>query len=119
MQLISLTGLTFFLNKNINDQVILFSRTILNIFHNFIPNKIILSDDRNPTWVNEKIKHLINKKKAIFRKQKESNTVDHAILRNITLELSNAITFSKVKHMKDLQLNLMTPKTLQIPTVQF
>ena len=69
--------------------------------------------------MNEKIKHLINKKKAIFRKQKESNTVDHAILRNITLELSNAITFSKVKHMKDLQLNLMTPKTLQIPTVQF
>ena len=69
--------------------------------------------------MNEKMKHLINKKKAIFRKQKESSAVDHAILRNITLELSNAINFSKAKHMKDLQLNLMTLKPLQKPTGQF
>ena len=100
MQLISLTGLTFFLDKNINEQVILFNRTILNIFHNFIPNKIILCDDRDPSWMNEKIKHLNNKKKAIFQKQKESNTVDHAILSNIniTLDLSNVISFSKAKY---------------------
>ena len=97
MQLISLTGLTFFLNKNINDQVILFNRTILNIFHNFIPNKIVLCDYRDPPWKNERIKHLIKKKKAIFQKQKESNTVGHAILKTITLELSNAISFSKPK----------------------
>ena len=37
-----------FLDKNINKKVILFNRTILNIFHNFIPNKIILCDDRDP-----------------------------------------------------------------------
>ena len=30
-----------FLDKNINEQVILFNGTILNIFHNLIPNKII------------------------------------------------------------------------------
>ena len=36
-----------FLDKNINEQVILFNRTILNIFHNFILNKIILCDNRN------------------------------------------------------------------------
>ena len=105
--------LNLFLDKNINEQVILFNRTILNIFHNFIPNKIILCDDRDPPWMNEKIKHLINKKKAIFRKQKESNTVDHAILSNITLELSNAISFSKAKYHERLELNVMTPKPLQ------
>ena len=101
--------INLFLDKNINEQVILFNRTILNIFHNFIPNKIILCDDRDPPWMNEKIKHLINKKKAIFRKQKESNTVDHAILSNITLELSNAISFSKAKNHV-LQLNLMVQR---------
>ena len=99
-----------FLDKNINEQVILFNRTILNIFHNFIPN-IILCDDRDPPWMNEKIKHLINKKKAIFQKQKESSTVNHAILSNITLELSNAISFSKAKYYERLALKLNDPKT--------
>ena len=87
-----------FLDKKINEQVILFNRTILNIFHNFIPNKIILCDDRDPPWMNDRIKHLIKKKKAIFQKQKESNTVDHVILSNIKLELSNAISFSEAKY---------------------
>ena len=103
--------INLFLDKNINEQVILFNRTILNIFHNFISNKIILCDDRDPPWMNEKIKHLINKKKAIFRKQKESNTVDHAILSNITLELSNAITFSKDKYHERLAIKLNDSKT--------
>ena len=34
-----------FLGKKINEQVVLFNRTILNILHNFIPNKIILYDE--------------------------------------------------------------------------
>ena len=31
-----------YLDKNINEQVTLLNRTILNIFNNFFPNKIIL-----------------------------------------------------------------------------
>ena len=85
-----------------NEQVILFNRTILNIFYNFIPNKLILFNDRDPPWMNEKNKHLIKKKKAIFQKQKESNTINHAILSNIALELSNAISFFKLKFHEKL-----------------
>ena len=59
-----------FLGNNINEQVILFNRTILNIFHNFIPNKIILCDDRDPPWMNERIKHSIKKKKSYISKTK-------------------------------------------------
>ena len=44
-----------FLDENINEQVTLFNQTILNIFHNFISNKIILYDDRDPSWMNERI----------------------------------------------------------------
>ena len=51
--------------------------------------------------MNEKIK----------RKQKESNTVDHAILSNITLQLSNAITFSKAIYHERLTIKLNDPKT--------
>ena len=45
-----------FLDTNINEKVILVNRTILNIFHNFIPNKMILCDDRDLPWMNERIK---------------------------------------------------------------
>ena len=58
--------------------------------------------------MNEKIKHLINKEKAIFQKQKQSNTVDPAILSNITLELSNA-TISKAKYHERLAIKLNDP----------
>ena len=64
--------INLFLDKNINEQVILFNRTILNIFHNFIPNKIILCDDRDPPWMNEKIKQLIRKK--LYFENKKSQT---------------------------------------------
>ena len=61
--------------------------------------------------MNEKMKHLINKKKAIFQKQKDSNTVDHVILSNITLELSKTISFSKAKYHERLAVKLNDPKT--------
>ena len=39
----------------IHNQVNLFNTTILNIFRNFIPNKVILCDDKESPWVNEVI----------------------------------------------------------------
>ena len=35
-----------FKGKNVQGQVELFNKTLLNIFRNFIPNKIIVCDDR-------------------------------------------------------------------------
>ena len=99
------------LDKIINGQVILFNRTILNVFHNFIPNKITLCDDRDPPCMNEGIKHLSKKKKAIFQKQKEWNTFDHAISSDTTLELSNAISFFKAKYHERLAIKLNDTKT--------
>ena len=61
--------------------------------------------------MSDRIKHLIKKKKDTFQKQKESNTVDHAILSDITRELSNAIIFSKAKYHERLAIKLNDPKT--------
>ena len=83
---------------------------MLNIFRNFIPNTIILCDDRDSPWMNDRIKHLIKKKKAIFQKQKECHRVNHAVLSDITLELSNAISFSKAKYYERLAIKLNDPK---------
>ena len=60
--------------KNINELVILINGIILNIFHNFIPNKIILCYDRDPLCMNDRIKYLTKKKKKLYFKY----TVKHS-----------------------------------------
>ena len=52
-----------FSGKNVHEQVGLFNKMLLNIFPNFIPNKIILCDDKDPPWMNDEIKKLIKRKK--------------------------------------------------------
>ena len=51
-----------FANLNINDKVHLFNKTIRNILSNFIPHETITFDDRDPPWINNRVKHLINEK---------------------------------------------------------
>ena len=53
----------------------------------------------------------IKKKKAIFQKREEPNTVDYTILNDITLELSNAKSFSKAKYHERFAVKLNDPKT--------
>ena len=62
-------------------------------------------DNRDPPWMNDRIKHPIKKERTIFQKQRESNTGDHVILSDITLELSNATSFSKVKYHFKVSIN--------------
>ena len=51
---------SLFLRKNVlHQQVEIFNKTLLNIFHNYIPNTFILCDDKDPPWINEEIKYLI------------------------------------------------------------
>ena len=67
-----------------NEQVKLFNKTLLNIFHNFIPNKIILCDDKDPPWMNDKIKKLIKRKNWLFQCQRRSSKLDYTTLNSIT-----------------------------------
>ena len=56
-----------FSNKNVNQKVDTFDKTILNILTNFIPHETITCDDRDPPWFNENIKSItyIRKKCSI------------------------------------------------------
>ena len=42
--------------KDINSQVELFHETLMNIFSNFIPNKIKIFRDSDPPWKHDEIK---------------------------------------------------------------
>ena len=56
-----------FANLDINDKVHLFNKTIRNILSTFIPHETITFDDRDPPWINNRVKHLINEKNAIYK----------------------------------------------------
>ena len=57
-----------FNNLNINQKVSIFDKTILKIVSNFnfIPHETLTCDDRDTTWINTRIKNLINDKKKYF-----------------------------------------------------
>ena len=46
-------------NLNVDEQVTVFNRTILNITKNFISHETIVCDDKDPPWFNKRIKSLI------------------------------------------------------------
>ena len=45
---------------DLNAQVAAFNETILNVFPNYVPN--ITTDDKDPVWMNEKIKTKMKEK---------------------------------------------------------
>ena len=44
-----------FLNKDVHQQITL-NHIVINAFSNFVPNKIVTFDDRDPPWMTEYIK---------------------------------------------------------------
>ena len=56
-----------FWNVNVHTQVKLFNETLSNIFINFVPNKLITVDNRNPPWVTERIKKLLIDKSILYK----------------------------------------------------
>ena len=48
-----------FRNLRIDEMVYLFNKTIKNILSNYILHETIPCDDRDPRWINNKIKQLV------------------------------------------------------------
>ena len=56
----------FFSGKNVHQQVKIFNKTI-NIFSNFIPNKLVTFDDKYPPWMTERLKEKTKWKHKFYR----------------------------------------------------
>ena len=104
-----------FSGKNVHEQVELFNKTLLNIFHNFIPNKIIVCDDRDPPWMNDEIKKMIKRKNWLFQSQRKSCKLDFTVLNSLTQDISDAITSSKLKHYEGLANKLANKRSKNNP----
>ena len=79
---------------------------MLKIFHNYIPQ-----NNKDPLWINEEIKPLIQRKNTLYQRQGKSCSIDRVSLNALTLDISNAISSSKVKYYKRLANELNDPKT--------
>ena len=62
-----------FANKNIDENVSILTKTVLNIKSNYVPNEVITINDKDPPWINKKIKSLIHNKNEFFRKSFKKN----------------------------------------------
>ena len=89
-----------FSNKNFYEQVSIFNNTLMNIFTNYIPNKYITTDDRDPPWMNKTLKNKNKLKKSLH---KSNNFIEKQTL---STEISDMILKRKEKyHHLSLKLN--------------
>ena len=51
---------------SVNDQVDYLASCISNVFTNFVPNKSITCNDRDPPWMTEEVKNLCHNKAKIY-----------------------------------------------------
>ena len=89
------------------------NKTMLNIFHNFIPNKNIICNDKDPPWFNNQIKILTEKKNDLFKSYIANGrlAVDRVRLQKGGAELINIIKSSKESFYKNLEKKLNDPNT--------
>ena len=102
-----------FQNKNIHDQLKLLKKTIVNIVSNYIPNKFIIWNDKDPPLLNDHIKRLINLKNEIFKKYLKDGRPDSVYenLQTITWDLTEAVSSSKKFFYERLANKLNNPNT--------
>ena len=84
---------------------------ITKYFHNYILNKFILYNDKDPPWINEEIKPSIQWKNPLYKRQRKSFSIDYTSINAPTLDISNAISSSKFKYHERLANKLNDPKT--------
>ena len=68
-----------FANKYVDEKVLIFNNTVLNVVSNFFTHELIVCDEKDPPWFNGKIKSLINEKIRICNAYRKS--IDNSQLR--------------------------------------
>ena len=102
-----------FANISVNEQVQLFTQAFHNIISNYISNKTITCDDRNPPWIDEKIKKLVlHKNHAFSAYSRDKNNIDLLDkFQSLQAHLRTSIEESKQNYYSRLSSKLLDSKT--------
>ena len=97
-----------FNKKDIDTQVAVFNGTILNVFHNCVPNKYIPID---PVWMNETIELKIKAKNNMYNKYIQSGRFESGflLLEILITELNELINTTKALYYENLCKKLYNP----------
>ena len=84
---------------------------MLNIFPNFVPNKYITIDDKDPVRMNETVKSKMKAKNILYKKYIQNGTFesDFIFLENLTTELNELISSTKASYYENLGKKLNNP----------
>ena len=85
-----------------------FNEVLLNIFRNYVPNKYITIDDKDPVWMNDFVKPKI---KLLFKQyiQNSRFVSDFRLLENVVNELNDLISSTKALYYDNLAKKLNNP----------
>ena len=106
-----------FKSKNVHEQVHFFNKIILNIFHNYILNKTILCNDKDPPWFDNEIRKILTKKNEIFKQYiaNEKSQTNYERLQFISNSSTESIRSSKEKFYYKLSTKVANPLRHQNP----
>ena len=94
-------------------QVSELNNLLLNIYSNYIPNKAVLCDDKDPPWMTNGIRTVIEMKNNAYKEYIRSGMRHNYYVRlvNLTTELSNLIHDTKTEYHSKLVAKLVNPST--------
>ena len=110
-----------FANKPVESQVSELNDLFLNIYSNYIPNKTVLCDDKDPPWMTNGIRTAIEMKNNVYNEYIRSDMGHNYYIRlqNLTTELSNLILDTKTEYHSTLAAKLVNPSTSAKTLVNF
>ena len=102
-----------FADKTVESHVSELNDLLLNIYSNYVPNKTVLCDDKNPPWMNNGITTVIEMKNNAYKEYIRSGMRHNYSVRlaNLTTELSNLIHDTKTEYHSKLAAKLVNTST--------
>ena len=87
---------------------------MLNVFSNYVPNKIVTFNDKDPPWMTQYLKSQINWRNNVYQeyhRKKNHSADDFIFLENVISEVSDLIFSRKNVYYNQLAQKLNDPKT--------
>ena len=81
------------------------------MFRNYVPNKYITTDDKDPVWMNETIKNKMKVRNNLFKQYIQNGRFesDFILIERLGNELSDIISQTKALYCKNLAKKLNNP----------
>ena len=85
----------------------------MNVFSNFIPNKLVTFNDKDPPWMFEYLKSKIKWLNKIYAEYHNENneSVDYITMQNVIADVSELVCKIKDDYHKQLARKLTNPKS--------